>query len=51
MSPLQVALAAMIAGGEAISAISAAAVVEVQDAKISQRSVTEAALEAVAARV
>jgi len=51
LSPLQVALAAMIAGGEAISAISAAILVEVEGAKISQRSVTEAALGAIAPSV
>jgi cytidine deaminase len=48
LSPLQTALAAMIAAGEPYSAISAVTLVEVQQAKISQRPVTEIVLGAVA---
>lgn len=48
LSPLQVALAALIAGGEDYSRVSAAALVEAQGAKISQRPVTEIVLNAVA---
>lgn len=48
LSPLQVALAALIAGGETYSAIQAVTLVEVRDAKISQRAVTETVLAAIA---
>jgi cytidine deaminase len=48
LSPLQTALAAMIAAGEPYSAISAVKLVEVQGAKISQRPVTEIVLGAIA---
>ena len=48
LSPLQTALVQMIAAGEPYSAISAVTLAEVRGAKISQRSVTEAALAAVA---
>lgn len=48
LSPLQVALAAMIAAGEAYSAISAVRLVEVEGAKISQRAVTQVVLGAIA---
>ena len=51
LSPLQTALAAMIAGGESFSAISAVTLVEVQGATISQRPVTEAVLGAIAPKV
>ena len=46
LSPLQVALAALIAAGETYSAISAVTLVEVQGAKISQKAVTETVLRA-----
>jgi cytidine deaminase len=48
LSPLQTALAAMIAAGEEPSAISGATLVESQEAKISQRPVTETVLRAIA---
>jgi cytidine deaminase len=48
LSPLQTALAALIAGGDDYSNISAVALVEVQDARISQRPVTEIVLKSVA---
>lgn len=48
LSPLQVALAGMIAAREEYSAISAVTLCEVQGAKISQRAVTETVLGAVA---
>ena len=48
LSPLQVALAALIAGGETYTAIQAVTLVEVQGAKISQQSVTETVLAAIA---
>jgi cytidine deaminase len=48
LSPLQVALAGLIAAGETYSAISAVSLVEVGGAKISQRAVTETVLAAVA---
>jgi cytidine deaminase len=48
LSPLETALAALIAGGEDYSSISRAALVEAQGAKISQRSVTEIVLNAIA---
>jgi len=48
LSPLQVALAAMIAAREEYPAIQAATLVEVHGAKISQRAVTETVLTAVA---
>lgn len=48
LSPLQVALAALIAGGEEYSAIQAVTLVEVHGAKISQRPVTETVLAAIA---
>ena len=51
LSPLQVALAALIAGGEAYSAIQAVTLVEVQGAKISQRPVTEVVLAAIAPEI
>ncbi|HLV86157.1 MAG TPA: cytidine deaminase [Candidatus Sulfotelmatobacter sp.] len=51
LSPLQVALAALIAGGEDYSRIVAAALVEAKDAKISQRPVTETVLRAIAPSV
>jgi cytidine deaminase len=51
LSPLQIALAQMIAAGEAYSAISAVVLVEVQGAKISQKAVTETVLGAIAAAV
>ncbi|HEU5336821.1 MAG TPA: cytidine deaminase [Terriglobales bacterium] len=51
LSPLQVALAQMIAAGEQYSAISRAALVEVQGAKISQKAVTETVLGAIAPAV
>ena len=48
LSPLQVALAALIAGGEDYSSISGAALVEAQGANISQRAVMETVLAAIA---
>jgi len=51
LSPLQTALAALIVAGEDYSAISRVALVEVEGASISQKSVTEAALGAVAPTV
>jgi cytidine deaminase len=51
LSPLQTALAQMIAASEPYSAISDVALVEVRGARISQRAVTEAALAAVAPTV
>ena len=51
LSPLQTALAALIVAGENYSAITRAAVVEMEGSAISQRSVTEAALRAIAPAV
>ncbi len=51
LSPLQVALAALIAAGETYSAISAVTLAEVHDAKISQKAVTEIVLGAIAPEV
>ena len=51
LSPLQVALAALIAAGEDYSAISAVMLVEVEGAKISQKAVTETVLSAIAPNV
>ncbi|HZC23348.1 MAG TPA: cytidine deaminase [Candidatus Binatia bacterium] len=51
LSPLQVALAALIAAGEEYSAIQAVTLVEVQGPKISQRPVTETVLTAIAPKV
>jgi cytidine deaminase len=51
LSPLQVALAGLIAGGESYPAIQAVTLVEVQGAKISQKAVTEIVLRAVAPAV
>ena len=51
LSPLQTALAQLIAAGQAYSAISAVILVEVQEATISQRAVTETVLAAVAPKV
>ena len=48
LSPLQTALVPFIAAGEPYSAISAVTLVEVEGSKISQRSVTEAVLAAIA---
>jgi cytidine deaminase len=48
LSPLQTALAAMIAAGESYSAISSVTLVELPGAKISQRPVTEIVLQAIA---
>ncbi len=48
LSPLQTALAALIVAGENNSAITRVALVEMENAKISQKSVTEAALSAIA---
>jgi cytidine deaminase len=48
LSPLQTALAAMIAAGEPYSAISAVTLVELEGSKISQRTVTEAVMGAIA---
>jgi cytidine deaminase len=48
LSPLQISLAAMIAAGEPYSTVASVALVEVPDAKISQRSVAEAVLAAIA---
>jgi cytidine deaminase len=47
LSPLQTALAALIAGGEAYSDISACALVELESSKISQVAVTETVLRAI----
>lgn len=51
LSPLQTALAALIVAGENYSAISSAVLVEVEGAPISQKSVAEAALSAIAPAV
>ena len=51
LSPLQVALAAMIAAGEDYSRISGVTLVELSGAKISQRAVTETVLAALAPHV
>jgi len=51
LSPLQIALAQMIAGGDAYSAISAVTLVEVPGAQISQKPVSEIVLGAVAPNV
>jgi cytidine deaminase len=51
LSPLQVAIAAMIAAGEPYSAILGVALVEVPEAKISQKSVSETVLGAIAPNV
>jgi cytidine deaminase len=51
LSPLQTALAALIAGGESYSDIAAVALVEVPGAKISQKPVTETVLAAIAPNV
>ena len=48
LSPLQTALAALIVAGDDMSAIARVVLVEIEDAKISQKSVTEAALTAIA---
>ena len=48
LSPLQVALAALIAAGESYASIQAVTLVEVQGAKISQHPVTETVLAAIA---
>lgn len=48
LSPLQTALAALIAGGDDYSSIAAVTLVEAQGAKISQRPVTEIVLNAIA---
>jgi cytidine deaminase len=48
LSPLQTALVAMVAGGEAYSSIAAVTLVEVQGAAISQKPVTETVLGAIA---
>jgi cytidine deaminase len=48
LSPLQTALAALIVAGDDMSAIARVVLVETEDAKISQKSVTEAALTAIA---
>jgi cytidine deaminase len=48
LSPLQTALAALIAAGEDYSQISGVALVEAQDGKITQRPVTEVVLAAIA---
>jgi cytidine deaminase len=48
LSPLQTALAAMSAGGDNFSDISAVALVEAEHATISQRAVTETVLHAIA---
>jgi len=48
LSPLQTALAALIVAGDDSSAIARVALVEIENAKISQKSVTEAALSAIA---
>jgi cytidine deaminase len=51
LSPLQTALAAMIAAGEPYSAISHVALVESKGAKISQKNVTETVMAAIAPTV
>ena len=51
LSPLQIALAQMIAAGQQYSAITQVTLVEVQGAKISQKAVTETVLGAIAPRV
>jgi cytidine deaminase len=51
LSPLQTALAAMIAAGEPYSAISQVALVESRAAKISQKNVTETVMAAIAPTV
>jgi cytidine deaminase len=51
LSPLQIALAGMIAAGEPYAAISAVTLVEVPDAKISQKPVTETVLGAIAPKI
>ncbi len=51
LSPLQIALAAIIAAGEPYSAISAVTLVEVEGAKISQKAVTETVLGVIAPNV
>ena len=51
LSPLQTALAALIVAGEDYSAVGGAVLVEMERAAISQRSVTEAALRAIAPAV
>jgi len=48
LSPLQTALAALIVAGDDSSAIARVVLVEMENAKISQKSVTEAALNAIA---
>jgi len=48
LSPLQSALAALIVAGDDSSAIARVVLVEMENAKISQKSVTEAALNAIA---
>ena len=48
LSPLQIALAQMIAAGQQYSAIAQVTLVEVQGAKISQKAVTETVLGAIA---
>lgn len=51
LSPLQIALAQMIAAGKQYSQISRVALVEVEGAKISQKAVTETVLGAIAPKV
>lgn len=51
LSPLQIALAAMIAASELYSAISAVTLVELPGAKISQKAVTETVLGAIAPQI
>lgn len=51
LSPLQIALAQMLAGGDAYSTISAVALVEVSGSPISQRPVSEIVLGAIAPNV
>lgn len=51
LSPLQIALAQMLAGGDAYSAISAVTLVEVPGSQISQRPVSEIVLGAIAPNV
>lgn len=51
LSPLQIALAAMIAAGEPYSAIDAVTLVELQGANISQKAATEIVLRAIAPNV
>lgn len=48
LSPLETALAALLAGGEDYSRITSAALVEAESAKITQRPVTEIVLKAIA---